>query len=208
MKKQTSMLHDIIIITIITLVAGTLLGAVYSITKDPIARQEEATRAAMELAVFDDAAEFVSVIGSDLDERISAALEQAGIDQTRVVSIDGAVDENQQILGYVVDVVNSEGYGGDVEIMVGIRTGEQETAINGISFLTLDETAGMGMKAKEEPFIGQFQNLSGSELITYTKSGAASEHEIDAISGATITTTAVVKDVNAALTAVTVLEGE
>ena len=81
----------------------------------------------------------------------------------------------------------------------------------GISFLALTETAGMGMRAKEESFLEQFSGkmIGAGQMLGYTKSGAPADNEIDAISGCTITTSAVTKDVNAALTAVrTVLEQE
>ncbi len=206
MKKQTSVVHDTIIITIITLVAGVLLGLVYGITKEPIAEQEKATRMKMEQAVFSNAASF-SVLDTADQDAIAAALTEAGLDRTTVNSIDEASDNDGSLLGYVVDVTNSEGYGGDVEILVGISTGDGSKTINGISFLTLNETAGLGQKAKEDAFSGQFQGLSGEELIQYTKQGKSQANEIDAIGGATITTNAVTKAVNAALTAVDCVEG-
>jgi Na+-translocating ferredoxin:NAD+ oxidoreductase RnfG subunit len=158
MKKQTSVVHDTIIITIITLVAGVLLGLVYGITKEPIAEQEKATRMKMEQAVFSNAASF-SVLDTADQDAIAAALTEAGLDRTTVNSIDEASDNDGSLLGYVVDVTNSEGYGGDVEILVGISTGAGSKTINGISFLTLNETAGLGQQAKEDAFSGH----SGSE---------------------------------------------
>ena len=75
--------------------------------------------------------------------------------------------------------------------------------IEGISFLSLSETAGMGMRAKDEAFLSQFdgKKTNEGELISYVKNGGAKENEIDAISGCTITTSAVTDDVNAALIA-------
>ena len=52
MKKETSLGHDIIIITLITLVAGLLLGLVHTVTAGPIAAQEENTRIETQKAVF------------------------------------------------------------------------------------------------------------------------------------------------------------
>ncbi len=207
MKKETSLIHDMMILVLITLVAGMLLGVVYSVTKEPIETQKAATRMAMEQAVFEDAVSFEVLLGFNEDGSLEEALLENGLDQTTVNQIDGAFDEGGNLLGYVVDVTNAEGYGGDVEIMVGIRTEDGSRTINGISFLNLEETAGLGMKAKEEPFMSQFVNLSGEELISFTKTGKTAENEIDAIGGATITTTAVTKDVNAALTAIMNLEG-
>ena len=40
-KQANTLIHDAIALFIITLVAGVLLGAVYMITKDPIAKAEE-----------------------------------------------------------------------------------------------------------------------------------------------------------------------
>lgn len=40
-KQANTLIHDAIALFIITLVAGILLGAVYMITKDPIAKAEE-----------------------------------------------------------------------------------------------------------------------------------------------------------------------
>ena len=59
----------------------------------------------------------------------------------------------------------------------------------------------MGMRAREEWFVNQFsgKTLNEGELLLYTKSGASRNNEIDAISGCTITTSAVTDDVNAAL---------
>ena len=102
---------------------------------------------------------------------------------------------------YVVDVTDSDGYGGDIEIMVGISSGSGSYKVNGISFLQLSETAGMGMKAKESPFIDGFRGLPADEPVVYVKTGKSADNEIDAISGATITTSAVTNAVNAAVIA-------
>ena len=54
------------------------------------------------------------------------------------------------------------------------------------------------MKAKEASFQNQFKDKK-VEQFKYTKSGASADNEIDALSGATITTNAVTNNVNAAL---------
>ena len=77
---------------------------------------------------------------------------------------------------------------------MGIR---QDGTVNGISILSISETAGLGMKA-EEVLKPQFANKQVAQF-AYTKSGATMDSEIDAISGATITTDAVVTAVNGGL---------
>ena len=69
--------------------------------------------------------------------------------------------------------------------------------LNGISLLSISETAGLGMRAGEV-LVPQFENKD-VDRFTYTKTGSTADSEIDAISGATITTSAVVNGVNAGL---------
>lgn len=205
-KKETSIGHDIAIITAITVVAGFALGGVHAITAEPIAREEARQEQEAKEAVFADASDFKD-IDWDSDE-FSKTLEENGLDQTTVYSVSEAVDDSGNKLGYVVDSGNNEGYGGEVELMVGITTGDDGLVINGISFLNLEETAGMGMKAEDPEFKDQFNNMDIGDAtqIEYTKSGKTEANQIDAISGCTITTNAVTKAVNGALMAVESLE--
>ena len=75
---------------------------------------------------------------------------------------------------------------------------DNEGTVKGIELLKISETAGLGMKAKEDAFRNQFAGKNVTQF-SYTKTGAASDFEIDAISGATITTKAVTNAVNAGL---------
>ena len=50
--------------------------------------------------------------------------------------------------GYVVTVTDSDGYGGDIKFTVGIST---DGKVLGVSFLSISETAGLGMRAKQDP---------------------------------------------------------
>jgi len=236
-KKEKSgagdgMAKDIGILVVITLAAGILLGAAYSITRDPIAQaQARATEAAQRI-VMPEAASFTAMgdgtaagsegngdaaensdktesAGSAFLAEVNRALGEKGLTGTTVEQMDLALDAAGEKLGYVVTCTNAEGYGGDVELMCGITASEDGTlTINGISFLTLTETAGMGMRAKEGGFTDQFagKEIPAGELLAYNKNGASAENEIDAISGCTITTGAVTKDVSAALEAVRAAE--
>ena len=103
----------------------------------------------------------------------------------------------------MINVTNHEGYGGDITISVGLAN---DGTVKGIEILDISETAGLGMKAKEDKFKNQFQNKAVSQF-TYTKTGAVQDFEIDAISGATITTNAVTNAVNAAISHFGVIGG-
>ena len=62
----------------------------------------------------------------------------------------------------------------------------------------LSETAGLGMRADTDAFKNQFKDKN-VEAFSYTKSGASADDEIDALSGATLTTNAVTNGVNAGI---------
>ena len=207
-KEETSLVHDIVIITIITLIAGLLLGVIHSITAGPIAVQEEKTRIRTQKAVFPAASSFKAVEGIADEEVLIEKMADTGLTKTEVCAVDIAYDEAGDKLGYVVTSLNKEGYGGEIKIMTGIDTTGEELSINGIAFLTLAETAGMGMKADLPEFKDQFVDLvPGDDMIVYTKTGKSAPNEIDAISGSTITTSSVMKAANAALVAARYLEG-
>ena len=70
--------------------------------------------------------------------------------------------------------------------------------VKGISFTELNETAGMGSRAGDPAFMGQFENRSVTQFV-HNKGGASGDNTIDAISGASTTSGAVVNAVNAAL---------
>jgi electron transport complex protein RnfG len=207
-KKDKGVVHDTIVLTIITLAAGLVLGGVHHLTAEPIRAQQQATQEAAQKQVFPDAKSFRKVKWNASDADFAKALEDAGIDQTTVNAVSEALDGSGEKIGYVVDATNKEGYGGEIQLMVGIGTGEGSKSVNGISFLNLEETAGMGMKADEPFFKDQFKTitLGDDELVKFTKSGKQGANEIDAISGCTVTTNAVTKAVNSAVTAVSFLE--
>lgn len=96
--------------------------------------------------------------------------------------------------GYAVEV-HPNGFGGAITMMVGVGN---DGKVLGISVVSQSETAGLGAvcaatTSPGEAFRGQFAGVSGS--IAVTKDGG----QIDAITGATITSRAVTTGVNAAL---------
>ena len=181
-----SMIKDAAILFAITLIAGLLLGVVYEVTKEPIALQEAKRKNEACKEVFQDAVNF---------EVMEVALQENGEKASATINeISQAVAENGTILGYVFDITTHEGYNGDIQFTMGIR---MDGTINGISLLSIAETPGLGMKA-EEVLKPQFAGKNVS-LFSYTKTGAVTSDQIDAISGATITTNALVNGVNTGL---------
>ncbi|MBD8972806.1 MAG: RnfABCDGE type electron transport complex subunit G [Clostridiales bacterium] len=190
MSKES--IKNTISLMLITLIAGLLLGAVYEITKEPIAKENQRAKEEAYKAVFADAGSFEE-INLDTDQ-VQKELDSQGLD----ASINEAMkvlDGSGQQLGYVLTVTDHEGYGGDIQFAMGVQS---DGTLNGISFLSISETAGLGMKAKEDSFRKQFEGKNVDQIV-YTKNGASADNEIDALSGATITTNAVTNGVNAGL---------
>ena len=201
---KNKIIKDALALTLITLVAGVALGGVYEITKDPIARQEAQAKAEAYEQVFTDAAAFGEIEMDDtLIQTIRDQLDQEGYKAQSIEEVMRAEDQSGETLGYAFTVVTSEGYGGDIQFSMGVQN---DGTLNGISILSIGETAGLGMNADTPAFKDQFVGKQVEQL-QYTKKGATQDDEINAISGATVTTNAMTNGVNAGLCAFRVMEG-
>lgn len=205
-KQKSSLIKDALILFAITLIAALALGAVYEITKDPIAEAEAKAKTDAAKAVFADM--------KSTEEATSDALEaaQALVDQNNknkefdTITVDEilkALDENGNKIGDIITVTSKKGYGGQITVIMGVTDDE---TLMGIEFLSISETPGLGMKAKDDSedktddFKDQFKGVQpGSYKLTKRSINMSGETEIDAISSATITTSAVTNIVNAGL---------
>ena len=154
---------------LITGVVAAALAGVNAITKDAIAANQE----------------------KKTQEALAVVLPEAGNLQKVELSGDtGIVSEvYSDGISYAVKVLPS-GFDGAITMMVGISDG----TVTGISVISHTETPGLGavaaaQNAKGEAFRGQFVGQSGELAVG---------NQIDAMSGATITSNAVVTGVNAA----------
>jgi len=199
-KKKASLLKDAMSLFLITLVSGLALSYVYEITKAPIAEQAVQAAEAANKAVFESAASFET---SDDLLTLATSTDLATLDANyKGVTIDDvkkALDETGEIIGYNITVSTTSGYKDKITIVVGYSN---EGEILGIKILTISETAGLGMKAKESKFTDQYINKTVDKFVV-TKVGAAADNEIDAISGATITSNAVTNAINAGISFIT-----
>ena len=189
---MNKILKNTVILTIITLVSGVALGGVYQITKEPIAKAQEEAKQEAYQQVFEDADAF-EVLKVDAQEAADAVA-SAGVDDCAV--IDEAVEAIQggETIGYVITSTDPNGYGGDIQVSVGIQS---DGTVSGIAILSISETAGLGMKAAEPDFYEQYSGKQTDHFYV-SKDGGEGE-EIDAISGATITSRAVTGAVNSSL---------
>ena len=172
--KQENVVQYVLRLTVtlllITGIVAAALAGVNAITKDAIAANQE----------------------KKTQEALAVVLPEAG--QLKQVALSGDTGIVSEVYSdgesYAVKVLPG-GFDGEITMMVGISNG----AVTGISVISHTETPGLGavaaaQNAKGDAFRGQFVGQSGLLEIG---------NQIDAMSGATITSTAVVAGVNAAL---------
>jgi len=171
---------------LITAVAGLALGIVNAITREPIKAQVEYMDAQSRIAVFSKDTEFVEL----------------NIDKIKSISSDYSIiaqvfqaRQNAQVIGYAIKTTPS-GYGGAIELTVGIST---DGTLTGIYIGNNSETPGLGAKASEPEFRDQFKGKKVDKQLEVIKSGKLSDNQVQAISGATITSKAVTSGVNTAM---------
>lgn len=198
---MNKIIKNALALTAITLVIGLLLGVVYEVTKEPIAKQKLKAKQEACVEVFPDADSFEVIDLSASAKDLRTALDEAGYGAQAIDEAYQALDASGETAGYVITVTTSEGYAGDIQFSMGVSL---DGTTKGISFLSIGETAGLGMNADTDAFKGQFKDQNVPEF-SYSKTGASKEGEIDALSGATITTNAVTNGVNAGLCAFQVL---
>jgi electron transport complex protein RnfG len=199
-KQKSTLLRDAIALFLITLVSGLALSYIFEITKAPIEEQQAMKKLKANQAVFVDASSF------EEDEDLMALAESTDLttlntayEGVTVNEISKALSNSNEALGYNITVTTTTGYKDPITMVIGYS---KDGKINGIEILSINETAGLGMNAASPNFLGQFAEKSVSQFET-TKTGATADHQIDAISGATITTDAVVNAVNAGIGFVT-----
>lgn len=189
---MNKIIKNTIILTVITLVSGVALGAVYQVTKAPIAKVQEAAKQEAYRQVFADADSFNTL--SVNQKEAADAVAAAGADDGAVIDEAVEAKKGDETIGYVITATDPNGYGGDIQVSVGIQN---DGTVNGIALLSISETAGLGMKATEPKFYEQYSGKKTDHFYV-SKDGGEGE-KIDAISGATITTRAVTGAVNASL---------
>ena len=203
MKKQSGCMKDASILFAVTLISGLILGFVYDITKAPIAAAAKAAKNEAYAVVFPDAKDFeasdaeTAKIAETADE-----ISGKGFGHVTIDEVVDAKDASGNNVGRVITATSKDGYNGTVQLSVGIKS---DGTVVGITFLTLAETPGLGMRAGEKDFYSQYANKNTKEF-KLVKGSASGDNEIAAISGSTITSSAVTNAVNAALYFNSILE--
>ncbi len=186
------------VLTAITLIAGVALSGVFSVTKHTIEEQKRLKNAQSYSVVCPDAEEFEpDDEADDIIENLAGSWWGEDYGKSVIKEAMIAKGDDGKIVGYVVRVSTSDAYDGSLTLVVGT---DPNGKVLGISFTELHETPGMGMRCGEAEFMDQF---AGKEVDSFVlnksamSSGAA--NEIDTVSGASTSSGAVVKAVNAGL---------
>ncbi|HAJ94120.1 MAG TPA: electron transporter RnfG [Synergistaceae bacterium] len=167
------------VLFIITTVTGLILGGVYTMTLEPISAAKQKEKMAALAETLPKASDF-QVVDSQPNNSIIKEVNKGSA--------------NGDTVGYNI-TVTPKGYGGLIEIVVGI---DNKGKLIGIKILSHTETPGLGAKAAEPAFSDQFEQKNVDSVVI-TKTKPAAENEVQAISGATITSRAVADGVNTAL---------
>lgn len=171
--KAKVLLKDTLCLFIICLVITFAVAGTRSVFADRIAKQALAqTQAAME-----------RLIQADDYKEMKLAGENEGYQ---------AVNQKGKTLGYLF-VTQSAGYGDDVRVMSAIKKGE----VVGVEVLDAsEETPGLGQNVTENEFLNQFAGADSS--LAVVKEEPTDENQIEAVTGATISSTAVTESVQKA----------
>ncbi|MEG0050552.1 MAG: RnfABCDGE type electron transport complex subunit G [Terrisporobacter sp.] len=168
---------------VICAIAAGLLAGTNQITAPLIEQRNEQANNEARQIVLSDAKEFKLLDSKKYESK----------SDVEVVEVYEGLN-GSNLAGYTIKVL-PKGYGGEIELMVGVKA---DGTISGVNIGNMTETPGLGAKAKEEAFYGQYTGKPAAQL-EVIKSGVAGETEIQAISGATITSKAVTTGVNAAV---------
>jgi electron transport complex protein RnfG len=169
---------------IITAVAALALGITHAVTEEPIRLQNEQASMEARKAVLPDAQEFLPVDISEYRDEYPNVIE---VYQGK---------SGDDTVGYVFKVV-SKGYGDDVELFVGIDA--KEDRVENVSIISHNETPGLGAKAAEPAFLSQYTGKSADSPLAVVRGNPTQDTQVEAITGATITSKAVTQGVNSAV---------
>jgi len=103
-------------------------------------------------------------------------------------------DKSGKLLGYAL-IAEGNGYQGTIKMVAGVD--ENFKTMSGMEVLESQETPGLGAEIANKPFAGQFTNLAITHEIEYVKNQKTTQpYQIEAITGATISSRAVVNILN------------
>ncbi len=176
-KKYSDVFKAIIVLTAACLVISAALAVTNFITKDKIAAMQEQVK-------------------RDSMSALIPKSEYQKLDTSKIKGIENAdiycAKKDGKIVGYITSTT-AKGYGGDITVMIALTPDKK---IIGVQILSAaDETPGLGQNITKEAFYSQFKG-KGTDL-TVVKNGAT-DTQVNAVTGATISSRGVTDAVNQA----------
>ncbi|MCP3904590.1 MAG: RnfABCDGE type electron transport complex subunit G [Planctomycetes bacterium] len=173
-------------------IAGTLSGlaiaGAYQVTRPTIEANKARARCEAVFKVVPGAKSMLKLVLRD------GALVAADGGDERAESIFAAYDADDRFLGYAIQG-EGPGYQDTIRLIYGFDPARQR--VIGMYVLDSKETPGLGDRIfKDDDFVACFDDLAVEPEIALVKEGADAENEVDAITGATISSRAVVRIIN------------
>ena len=179
------------ILLIICAIVSGILGYVNDVTTAPIAAADKKTTEESMNAVLADA---------QWGETVEVNYETGDDNGTVITSYTPGLNPDGSIKGYAVSVT-TKGFSAGLKLMYGIDAnsnddnGTDEGTITGLSVVdNSNETPGLGANSSKPEWSGQFAGKKGE--LEVTKTGSATDSQINAITGATISSKAVTLSAN------------
>lgn len=167
-------LKGIFVLAITCSLCGFLLSLVYSSAKDKI---KDNQKKAIYQAI----------------EKIAKGYKEVVPIKVRSIDVYKLIDEKERIMGYAF-LVEGQGYQDKIKILGVIN--KSGTTLKGIEIIDSKETPGLGARIGEEFFTSQFKNLKVFPSIQLTQKEKVKNNQVKAITGATVSSTAVVNILN------------
>lgn len=173
---QKNNMKEFLVLPIICIVTAFLVSGTYMVTKDTIENSEKVKMNTMRQQVLSDADSFHE---KDYDiDNMKDSLKDAQV----YIADNGA--------GVAIQTT-VKGYGGDLTVMTGIDSGGK---VAGVKVVSSNATVGLGTKAETDTFTSQFVGVDK----TFVLGATTGDGTVVAVSGATISSKAMLASVNAA----------
>ena len=177
-----------LLVTLTFCAAGAALAVIASLTAEPIAAAE-----------YENKMRAVRTVLPEFDDSLLQTLTLGGEDERREVFV--ARDAAGDLVGIAIPSASRNGYGGELQVMVGIVPDGDGYLVNRIETIRHTETPGLGTKVTAGPtFLAQFEGVSYDNFtfaVSKDDPGQPGKPPVDGVTGATISSRAVTEAVRA-----------
>lgn len=181
-----------LILFIISAVAACALALTNYVTAPTIEQMNIETNTIARQEVLSEAKDFEAVS----EEDVAKIAEKIGMEKPEELLEIYIGKNGDEVVGYTVKTGPTSGFSGEVQVLTGVSS---EGVITGITIIKHNETPGLGALATGD-WKDQFTGKSAGEELTVVKTApTADSNEIQAITGATITSKAVTSGVNVSI---------